>query len=304
MTAEGHEPVPDADASGVQVRPVVAIGGGHGLAATLAALRRLPVAPTAVVSVADDGGSTGRLRADSERVAPGDLRKCLTALALEPTPLTRVMEHRFESGELKGHSFGNLLLAAMEESEGGLLQALEATARLLGCVGEVLPATSDVVDLVAELAGGVEVAGQSEISGTSGVRTVSLRPQPVACERAVEAILGADMVVLGPGSLYTSVLAAAVVPGILRSIQATTATVVYVCNLRPQSGETEGYSADDHLQALQRHDLVPEVVLLDPKSMESAAGARGVVEVALADASGFAHDPGLLAGALSRLLET
>lgn len=303
MTAAGRRPVPDAEASGVPARSVVAIGGGHGLAATLAALRRVPVAPTAVVSVADDGGSTGRLRADSERVAPGDLRKCLKALASESTPLTRVMEHRFESGELKGHSFGNLLLAAMEESEGGLLQALDATARLLGCVGEVLPATSDVVDLVAELAGGAEVAGQSEISGTSGVRTVSLRPRPVACERAVEAILKAEMVVLGPGSLYTSVLAAAVVPGILGAIQATPATVVYICNLRPQAGETEGYSADDHLRALQRHGLDPEVVLLDPEHMMSASRTPGIVEVALADASGFAHDPALLAGALSRLLE-
>jgi uncharacterized cofD-like protein len=284
-------------------REVVAVGGGHGLAATLRALRLLPVHPTAVVSVADDGGSSGRLRAESERVAPGDLRKCLTALASGPEQLVGLMEHRFEAGELKGHSFGNLLLAALEESGGDLLHALDVASSLLGCDGRVLPATTDVVELVAELEDGSEMVGQSEISATSGIRAVRLHPRPQGCEPATRAIESAEMVVLGPGSLYTSVLAAAVVPEISAAIERTSATVVYVCNLWPQAHETDGYDAADHVAALERHGLHPEVVLVDPACIGSPGGVPGVREVSLAGPNGRVHSPDLLAAALAAVLD-
>jgi uncharacterized cofD-like protein len=284
-------------------RSVVAVGGGHGLAATLRALRLLDVHPTAVVSVADDGGSTGRLRAEADRTAPGDLRKCLSALATRPELLAELMEHRFESGELEGHSFGNLLLTALEEREGGVLAALEAASELLGCVGTVLPSTTDVVELVARRRDGTELVGQSEISATPGIRSVWLRPRPAACGEAVSAIGTADMVVLGPGSLYTSVLAAAVVPGILEAIGSTAATVVYVCNLRPQQHETDGYGPADHVDALQRHGLRPGVVLVDPACMGAPEGVEGVREMPLARPNGRVHAPELLATALADVLD-
>jgi uncharacterized cofD-like protein len=281
---------------------VVAVGGGHGLAATLGALRRLPVGITAVVSVADDGGSTGRLRADRDRVAPGDLRKCLVALAGEPSPLSRLMEHRFEFGEMEGHSFGNLLLAAMEESEGDLLVALDGVAAMLGAVGRVVPATTDVVELVAELDDGGEVAGQAGIVLTPGIARVRLEPEPKACPRALDAIEQADLLVLGPGSLFTSVLAAAVVPGIAEAVAESPAQVVYVCNLAPQPRETEGYSVADHVAALGRHGLFPDVVLHDPGRIGGAEGVAGAVAADLAGPSGRAHDRGRLAEALSRFV--
>ena len=160
----------DAGSSGGPAGPsVVAIGGGHGLAATLRAVRRLPVEVTAVVSVADAGGSSGRLRADVDQPAPGDLRKCLVALAGRPSALTRAMEHRYGSGELEGHCFGNLLLATMVESEGDLLAALDEVSALLGTVRRVVPVTTRCVELVATLEAGRDVLGGSR--GRPCVRT-------------------------------------------------------------------------------------------------------------------------------------
>jgi uncharacterized cofD-like protein len=212
------------------------------------------------------------------------------------------MEHRFHSGELEGHSFGNLLLIALEEREGGLLEALEAAAQLLGCVGTVLPATTDVVELVARREDGSELVGQSEICATPGLDRVWLCPRPEACQAAVRAISTADLVVLGPGSLYTSVLAAAVVPGILAAISSTPATVVYVCNLRPQQHETDGYGPADHVAALHRHGVRPGVVLVDPASIGAPVGVERTREVHLAGPNGLVHSPELLAAALAALL--
>ena len=283
---------------------VVAMGGGHGLAATLRALRRIRVRPTAVVSVADDGGSTGRLRADSERAAPGDIRKCLVSLSSEAGPLTRVMEHRFGAGELEGHSFGNLLLAALEESEGGLIPAVEVVSDLLGVEGAVLPATGDVVELVAILDSGEEVVGQAAVAATAGIREVSLRPECSPPEQVLGAIAAADTLLLGPGSLYTSVLAAAVVPGLTEAIGRSSAPLVFVCNLRPQAHETDGYDVEAHLSALRRHGLDPDVVLYDPATMSGADALGGpeVVAAPLAAPTGLAHDTTLLAAALGGLL--
>jgi uncharacterized cofD-like protein len=216
--------------------------------------------------------------------------------------LVELMEHRFQSGELKGHSFGNLLLTALEERGGGLLEALEAAEGLLGCVGTVLPATADVVELVARRDDGTELVGQSEICATPGLDRVWLHPRPEACEPAVRAIQSAGVVVLGPGSLYTSVLAAAVVPGILEAIASTPATVVYVCNLRPQQHETDGYRPVDHVAALARHGVQPEVVLVDPACVGASEGVEGAREAPLAGPNGRVHAPDLLAAALAPLL--
>lgn len=286
----------------VGVPCVVAIGGGHGLAVTLSALRHLPVWPVAVVSVADDGGSTGRLRSDVARVAPGDIRRCLGALAARSGPLTRVMEHRFLSGELEGHAFGNLLLAALEEAEGDLLAALAVASELLEVQGTVLPATTTVVDLVAELGDGGEVEGQVCVSATPGVVRVYLRPAPLAPPAVLAAIADARAIVLGPGSLYTSVLAAAVVPGITEALNGSDAVVVYVCNLHPQVHETDGYGVGDHVEALERHGIVPDVVLYDPDQIGGAVGVVGATPVRLAQPGGLAHDPERFAAELGAIV--
>jgi len=284
---------------------VVAIGGGHGLAASLAAARTYAGRITAVVSVADDGGSTGRLRAAGDRPAPGDLRKCLVALAPESSPLLRAMEHRFTSGELEGHAFGNLLIAALEDSEGDLVAALDEVGRLLGTVGRVLPAATTPVELRAVVGSGAEVRGQVAVAGRSDLQLVALDPPEVAaCEPAVEAIVAADQVVLGPGSLYTSVLAATAVPGIGDALRATDAQLVYVCNLRPQSSETQDYTVADHVTALERHGITPDLVLFDPTTIGPADDVVGPAlrPAALCAASGWSHDVDRLGAELAAVL--
>lgn len=281
---------------------VVAVGGGHGLATTLRAARRYADDIVAVVSVADDGGSTGRLRAATPRPAPGDLRKCLVALAASDDPIVEAMEHRFASGELAGHAFGNLLIAALEESEGDLVRALDEAGRVLGCVGRVLPSTTAPVELRATVDSGRTVRGQVAVAGRSDLRTVSIDPDDApACAQAVDAILAADQVVLGPGSLYTSVLAATAVAGIGDAVRRSDAQVVYVCNLHPQMSETAGYDVADHVEALARHGFDPDVVLHDPSTMTGVDGIDRVVRAVLAAPNGRAHDPELLAAALARL---
>lgn len=281
---------------------VVAIGGGHGLAASLRAVRTYTDEVTAVVSVADDGGSTGRLRAAGERPAPGDLRKCLIALSEPGSALAASMEHRFAAGELQGHAFGNLLIVAMTETAGDLVAALDEIGKLVGAVGRVLPATTEAVQLRAAATSGEQVTGQVAVAARSDLCTVQLSPaDAAACPEAVQAILGADQIVLGPGSLYTSVLAAAVVPGITEAIAESSAPLVYVCNLRPQRSETTGYDVADHLAALERHELRPDVVLFDPHTIGEAPGVDRAVPAALARSSGLAHDPALLGKALAEL---
>ncbi len=278
---------------------VVAIGGGHGLATSLRSLRRYAGDIVAVVSVADDGGSTGRLRAATPRPAPGDLRKCLVALAAEEAPIVSAMEHRFASGELAGHAFGNLLIAALEESEGNLVRALDEAGRVLGCVGRVLPSTTVPVELRAIVDSGSTVRGQVAVGGRPDLRTVAVAPHDApACAQAVDAVRSADQVVLGPGSLYTSVLAATAVTGIGEAVRETGAQVVYVCNLHPQESETAGYDVADHVAALARHGLVPDVVLYDPEMIGGADDVAGALAAPLAEPCARAHDPRLLGAAL------
>lgn len=282
---------------------VVALGGGHGLAATLRATRLYAGDITAVVSVADDGGSTGRLRAAGERFAPGDLRKCLVALA-DDSPdagvLARAMEHRFDNGDLTGHALGNLMLIGLAAQTEDLVQALDVAAGLLKAVGRVLPATKDPVHLRGQLRSGELVDGQVEVGSHADLSLVSLEPADAEpCAEAILAVAGADQIVLGPGSLYTSVLAATAVPGMPRAISESPAQFVYVCNLHPQAAETEGYDVADHLDALARHGLVPDVVLYDPAVIGGGDNIAGAVATALARPSGLAHDAELLGAALA-----
>ena len=199
---------------------VVAIGGGHGLAQTLKAVRRYAGELTAVVSVADDGGSSGRLRELLGIPAPGDLRRCLSALLPEGSPLVEALEHRFGSGALAGHAFGNLFIAAMALATGDFVSGVEEAGRVLGAVGRVLPATELPVVLKAQTAGG-EIIGQVRVMTSDEIATVSLvPPDPAPPPAVIEAIAGADQIVLGPGSLFTSVLAACVVPAIREGLRA------------------------------------------------------------------------------------
>ncbi|HEV2369938.1 MAG TPA: gluconeogenesis factor YvcK family protein, partial [Acidimicrobiales bacterium] len=237
-------------------RPAVAaLGGGHGLAATLRAVRRYAGQVTAVVSVADDGGSSGRLRETFGIPAPGDLRKCLVALGDPDSVWAAAFEHRFEAGELEGHALGNLILAGLADMTGSWGSALEEAGRLVGSVGRVLPATDGPVALKAVTAGG-EVHGQEAVARADAITAVSIVPPDAdPPEEAVLAITRADQVVLGPGSLYTSVLAVCAVSRLRDALAATRGRKVYVCNLRPQVAETAGYDVQAHLAALEAHGV-------------------------------------------------
>lgn len=282
---------------------VVAIGGGHGTAVTLRAARRYAGLLTGVVSVADDGGSSGRLRELLNVVALGDIRKCLVALAEDDSALAAAFDRRYDEGELAGHALGNLILAGLIDATGDLVLGVAEAARLLGASGDVLPATSELVVLKAESRHGT-VAGQVAVKGTSGIEQVSLvpgdaRPPDLALERIAEA----DQVVIGPGSLFTSVLAAVAVGGIAEALESTKAQVVYVCNLRPEVAETEGYDVAAHVTALARHNVTVDVVLCDSiRGMSLGATDSTVHDVPLTGENTLVHSPAKLARALSGLL--
>jgi uncharacterized cofD-like protein len=282
---------------------VVAIGGGHGTAVTLKAARRYAGTLTGVVSVADDGGSSGRLRELLNVVALGDIRKCLVALADEDSALALAFERRFDEGELAGHALGNLILTGLIDATGDLVLGMREAAQLLGAVGEVLPATTEPVVLKAESAQGT-VAGQVAVMGTGDIHRVSLvpgdaHPPPLAVERIAEA----DQVVIGPGSLFTSVLAAVAVKGIAEAVASSKAQVVYVCNLRPQVPETEGYDLAAHVAALTRHNVTVDVVLCDSiQGMGIGTTEVTVRDLPLTGDNTLVHGPAKLAQALSGLL--
>ena len=269
----------------------VAVGGGHGTAVSLRALRRLCDDVTGVVSVADDGGSSGRLRAMLDVAAVGDLRKCLGALADPLNPLTQSFEHRFNVGELAGHTVGNLLLVGLIDATGSLEESVRAVAQVMGVTGVIVPASCEGVVLVASTEEG-DTRGQTEVMKSSTIRHIAVEPVNAAAPIvAVEAIERAELVLIGPGSLFTSVLAACVVPGITQALAGTRARKVYVANLRPQVPETAGFSLQDHVDALARHGVTPDVVLVDEKS--SYAREQCSLEVHLADLSarnGLVHD--------------
>jgi uncharacterized cofD-like protein len=277
---------------------VVAAGGGHGLAATLRAVSTFTDQVTAVVSVADDGGSSGRLRELFQVMPPGDLRKCLVALAEPGSLLAAAFAHRYTDEELAGHALGNLVIAGLMAAADDPVGGLDEAARLLGARGRVLPATTEPVVLKADSESG-PVAGQVAVMGTDGIRRVSLVPTDAGPPvEVVQALAEADLIVIGPGSLFTSVLAAVVVPAIRQAIADSRARTVYVCNLRPQEPETAGFDLGMHVSALVRHGVVPDVAIYDPTGLPEGTPGVPVVERRLSRPNGLAHDPGKLADAL------
>jgi uncharacterized cofD-like protein len=282
---------------------VVGLGGGHGLATTLAAVRRYASDITAVVSVADDGGSSGRLRRDFGIPAPGDVRRCLVALASDPTgPWASAFGMRFDRGDVSGHVLGNLVLASLASTTGSFAAAVELAASLLGTVGRVLPATAGPVVLTG-MRDGRPTEGQTALDG-GAVSAVAVAPESAAAgEGVVEAIAAADQVILGPGSLFTSVLAVAVVPSIRAALAERSDGVVFVCNLKP-SKETVGFDVAAHLRALLDHGVRPQVALVDPAGIALGDVPRAVrvVTAPLARPNGWSHDIASLSRRLEALL--
>lgn len=240
---------------------IVALGGGHGLSTLLRGLKNQTTNLTAIVSVADDGGSSGQLRQSLGILPPGDIRNCLAALSSDEALLTQLFQYRFSSDSgLGGHSFGNLFISALAEITGSFEEAVAESGRALGVNGRVLPATLHNVHLVADVElpnqpGSVRVQGESAIPEMPGrVRRVWLEPDnPFAFPPAVRALLAADLIVMGPGSLYTSILPNLLVPDLLDAIRASRALKVYVVNIATQPGETGEYNVLDHLRALEEH---------------------------------------------------
>lgn len=300
---------------------VVALGGGHGLYASLSALRVVTDALTAVVTVADDGGSSGRLRRELGVLPPGDLRMALAALCGDDEwggTWSEVVQHRFRSeGELHGHAVGNLLIVALWELLGDPVAGLDWVGRLLGAHGRVLPMASVPLDIVAEveLDGRIStVRGQVACALTPGrVQAISLVPDnPPACHEAVQAVRDADWVVFGPGSWFTSVLPHLKVPELARALHETTARRLVTLNLAPQPGETDDFSPQQHLDVLRQHapELAIDVVLADSgvvddrEALDKAAASLGarlvMADVATEDGSPR-HDPRRLASVLDEI---
>jgi uncharacterized cofD-like protein len=234
---------------------LVAIGGGTGLSTLLRGMKRYSDNITAIVAMADNGGSSGKLREELGALPPGDIRNCLTALAGEEELMTALFNHRFNHGtSLLGHSFGNLFLTAMAEVTGDFEQAVQASSRVLAVRGQVLPATLTPIELVATLEDGTEILGESQISKSkraiSEIRVVPEAPQ--ATPDAVKAIRDADVIIIGPGSLYTSLAPNLLIPELREALHASNAPKIYICNVMTQPGETDGFTASDHAKALRK----------------------------------------------------
>ncbi|AFY40996.1 gluconeogenesis factor YvcK family protein [Nostoc sp. PCC 7107] len=232
---------------------IVVIGGGTGLSTLLRGLKTYSANISAIVTVADDGGSSGRLRQEFGVLPPGDIRNCLAALADEEKLLTELFQYRFRAGDgLTGHSFGNLFLTAMSDITGDLERAVAASSKVLAVRGQVLPATLSDVRLWAELADGRRIDGESSIPKAGGkiVKIGCTPANPPALPAAIKAIKDADYIIIGPGSLYTSLIPNLLVPEIANAIAATKAPRIYVCNIMTQPGETEGYTVADHIRAI------------------------------------------------------
>ncbi|HWJ11412.1 MAG TPA: uridine diphosphate-N-acetylglucosamine-binding protein YvcK [Nocardioides sp.] len=315
-----------------RAQAVVALGGGHGLHASLSALRQLLDdltldELTAVVTVADNGGSSGRLRGEFGVLPPGDLRMALAALCGDDEwgdTWARVLQHRFEGdGEMRGHVVGNLLIVGLWELLGDNVDALDLVGRLLGARGRVLPMALTPMDITAEVRGLVpgnpdaltSVRGQVEVATTDGViDSIALDPAaPEVSPAVLDAIAQADWAVLGPGSWFTSVLPHLLVPSLREALVRTEARLVVVLNLEEQEGETPGFGPADHLRVLAEHapDLAIHTVLADRGSvgaglgeledMVGALGARLVVDDVAAGDGTPRHDPGKLAAAYARV---
>ena len=249
---------------------LVAIGGGTGLSTLLAGLKRLVgnldsgetwiENLSAIVTVSDDGGSSGRLREELQMLPPGDIRNCMIALSEDSTLLARLFQYRFRGkGGLGGHSFGNLFLAALTEVTGDFVEAVRLSSEVLASKGHILPATINDVRLVADLEDGTTVRGETQITASrSAIRSLHLEPeQCLPLPGALAAIRTADLITVGPGSLYTSILPNLLVSRVAKVIGESSATKVFICNLMTQPGETDGYTARQHLEVVKRY--APEI---------------------------------------------
>jgi uncharacterized cofD-like protein len=255
---------------------VTALGGGTGLSSLLRGLKRRNLDISAVVSVADDGGSSGRLRRELGMLPPGDIRNVLVALADDESLMGRLFQHRFADGDLSGHPFGNLILAALTEVTGSFDEAVREASRVLKVNGRVIPGALEHVRLWAERVDGSEACGETLIaSGVGACRRVWLDPEPVANPDALAAIADADLILLGPGSLFTSVLPHLAVGGIADAVQSAQGLRVYVCNIMTQPGETDGLDAATHLDRVL--EMIPggvDVVVVHDGALEPSAIAH------------------------------
>jgi uncharacterized cofD-like protein len=300
---------------------VVALGGGTGLPALLEALKPERGAPpeecfevSAIVTVADDGGSSGRLRRDMGVLAPGDIRNCLVALSDAPEILRTLFQYRFTQGELEGHSFGNLFIAALAEVSGDFAGAIQHLHDILAIRGRIYPSTPDSIDLVADLEDGSVVTGEAAITRSSpAIRRLRLEPAHCrALPQACEVLRQADLVLLGPGSLFTSVLPNLLVRDLAAALRSCRGRKVYLCNLATQPGETDGYTASMHLRVLQEHvgpwvcdtvlcnDAPLPAGLLERYSKERAMPVDVDAEAMEAMGCRVLHAPLLSAGAYAR----
>lgn len=234
---------------------IVVVGGGTGLSNLLRGLKQYSSNITAIVTVADDGGSSGRLRREIGVLPPGDIRNCISALADEEKLLTELFQYRFKAGSgLVGHSFGNLFLTAMNEVTGNLEQAIAASSKVLAIRGQVLPSTLSDMELWAELDDGRRIVGESKITEAKGriVAIGCIPERPPALPKAVKAIQEADYIIIGPGSLYTSIMPNLLVPELVDAIAAHRVPRVYVCNIMTEMGESQGFTVSDHIRAIDR----------------------------------------------------
>lgn len=307
---------------------IVAIGGGAGLSSLLRGLRHHTANLTAVVAVSDDGGSSGRLRAAFGMPAPGDLADCLAALSDHEVALGRLLQYRFRRGaELEGHTFGNLLITTLTEVEGDFGEALRAVNRLLDLSGAVYPVTASPVVLHGVKADGAVVVGESRMRSHAGpMARVMIRPdRPEPLPEVLDAIAGADLVVVGPGSLFTSTIPPLLVPEVRETLRSSGARLAYVCNIMTEDGETNGFDAFDHVGVLAEHlGRAPDVVIVNDSPVDEARRAayrEERAEVVAIDPARFTavgvrlerrallgpgplaqHDPGRLATALLELI--
>ena len=259
---------------------IVTIGGGTGMSVLLRGLKEHTDNISAIVTVGDDGGSSGRLRENFGVLPPGDFRNCLIALSDDETLVRDLFQYRFDRGEgLEGHSFGNLFIAAMTDITGNFEAALEEFSRVLAVHGRVLPATNENLHLSAKLFDGTVVDGESNIGNNGGViEEMMIRPQDAAAvPAAIEAVLEAEMIVIGPGSLYTSILPNLLVKGIAEAVLNAEAEKLYICNVATEQGETIGYTVADHLAALQQHTSreVVDCVIANSGKAELGTQFRG-----------------------------
>lgn len=309
---------------------VVAVGGGTGLSTLLRGLKQKNVAITAIVTVGDDGGSSGRLRTEFNMPPPGDIRNCLVALADAEPLVSDLFQYRFEQegSALNGHSFGNIFITAMTQLAGSFEQAVVESSRVLAVRGQVMPSSLENITVCAEMADGRVVRGESRIvAERAKIERIFLEPgEPAAYDPAIVALLSADLIVLGPGSLYTSVLPNLLVHGIANAIRCSPATKVYVCNVATQRGETDDFRVVDHLRALNEHvggsiidtvlvnnNLDPAAAKIKPEWSVKAVGLDGLeeldgsVNVVLRDVVNpdfpLRHDPEKLATALLSLVK-